>query len=108
VDPWDVFSALLLAGELVVPLALAVSLPRRVLLPAVAGIGVAYFALVWALAYRASLVSQGGDWNPGAEAAGFTFGVSLAHFLPLWLIGTILGLAIRSRLASKRSQDLDA
>ena len=46
-------------------------------------------------------VENGGDWNPGAEAAFITLVANLAHFLPLWLTGGIVGALARRRLAQR-------
>jgi hypothetical protein len=66
-----------------------------------AALGLAAATLEWVLAYRDN---QGGDWSPGVELALVTGFFALVYYLPLWLAGVWIGLAVRRRYGG-RSRD---
>lgn len=79
------------AAELVVPLLLAVLLPRRAGLVAIGIVGCVGFAWVCANAHEAGVATNGGDLGGGTEGWAFVIVVNAIHFIPLWLIGTVIG-----------------
>jgi hypothetical protein len=79
------------AAEALVPLVLAALLPRRVRLAGIVIAGCVGFAWICAAAHTANLATNSGDLAEGSEGWAFVIAVNAIHFIPLWLIGTVIG-----------------
>ena len=90
------------AAYLVVPLCLSLMVRRG--RRWIALLGLPAVGIEWVLAYHDNQVDHGGDWNPGTELAAVTGISAFLFYLPLWLVGVLIGAGIRRAIDRARKR----
>ena len=91
---------LVVAGEILVPLALAMVLPLRVRMPVLVGLGVVALAAEVSAAEQQGLVANGGDFTGGWQDWFLVAILNGLHVAPLWAIGSGVGARLRRHRSS--------
>jgi hypothetical protein len=91
------------AAYVVVPLCLSLIVRRGHRW--IALLGIPAIGIEWALAYHDNQVDNGGDWNSGAELVFVTGVLAVLFFLPLWLVGVVIGAGLRRAINRARKRN---